>query len=93
MIISQSSGNSDVKMNGRTYEEKQLFHYLGVQIDSKLSFTHHFTKYESSLSSFCMYYGLRKILGKDHSLKAYNPYLNSILQYGSWLMCQQTKLN
>ena len=45
MILSRkSSGKSDVKMNGTIIEEKQSLRYLGVQIDSKISFTDHFTK-------------------------------------------------
>ena len=50
MILSKkSSGKSDVKMNGIIIEEKQLFRYLGVQIDSTLSFTDHITKIENKL--------------------------------------------
>ena len=57
MILSKkSSGNSDVKMNGRILEKKQSFRYLGVQIDSKLSFTDHITKIENKLSRFCGMY-------------------------------------
>ena len=83
MILSKkSSGKSDVKMNGIITEEKQSFRYLGVQIDSKLSFTDHITKIKNKLSRFCgMYYWLRKVLGKDQLLKAYNAYVKPILQY------------
>ena len=83
MILSKkSSGKSDVKMNGIIIEEKQLFRYLGVQIDSTLSFTDHITKIENKLSRFCgMYYRMRKVLGKDQLLKAYNAYVKPILQY------------
>ena len=67
MILSKkSSGKSDVKMNGIIVEEKQSFRYLGVQIDSKLSFSDHITKIENKYSRFCgMYYKLRKVLRKD----------------------------
>ena len=84
MILSKkSSGKSDVKMNGLIIEEKQSFPYLGVQIDSKLSFTDHITKLENKLSRFCgMYYRLRKVLGKDQLMKAYNAYVKPILLYG-----------
>ena len=68
MILSKKrSDKSDAKMNGIIIKEKQSFRYLGVQIDSKLSFTVHITKIENKLSMFCgMYYRLRKVLGKDH---------------------------
>ena len=84
MILSKkSSGKSDVKMNGIIIEEKQSFRYLGVQTDSKLSFTDHITTIENKLSRFCgMYYRLRKVLGKDQLLKAYNAHVKPILQSG-----------
>ena len=63
MILSKkSSGKSDVKTNGIIIEEKQSLRYLGVQIDSQLSFTDHITKIENILTRFCgMYYRLRKV--------------------------------
>ena len=71
-------------MNGKIIEEKHSFRYLSVQIDSKLSFTAHKTKIENKLSRLCgMYYRLRKVLGKDQLLKAYNNYREPILQYGA----------
>ena len=95
MILSKkSSCKSDVKMNGIIIEEKQSFRNLSVQNDSKLSFTDHITKIENKFSRFCgMYYKLRKILGKDQLMKAYNAYVKPILQYGVWLMRQQIKRN
>ena len=48
----KSSSKSDVKTNETIIEEKQSFRYLGVQIDSKLSFTDHITKIENKLSRF-----------------------------------------
>ena len=96
MILSkQRSDKSDVKMNGIVIEEKQSFRYLGVQIDSKRSFIDHITKIENKLSMFCgMYYRLRKVLGKDQLLKAYNAYVKPILQYGvlAYASTDQTKL-
>ena len=83
ILPKKSSGKSDVKMNGIIIEEKQSFRYLGVQIDSKLSFADHITKSENKLSRFCgMYYRLRKVIGKDQLMKAYNAYVKPILQYG-----------
>ena len=96
MILSKKrSDKSDVKMNGIVIEEKQSFRYLGDVIDSKLSFIDHITKIENKLSMFCgMYYRLRKVLGKDQLLKAYNPYVNPILQYGvlAYASTDKTKL-
>ena len=96
MILSKKrSDKSDVKMNGIVIEEKQSFRYLGVQIDSKLSFIDHITKIENKLSMFCgMFYRLRKVLGKDQLLKAYNAYVKPILQYGglAYASTDQTKL-
>ena len=96
MILSKkSSGKSDVKMNGIITEEKQSFRYLGVQIDSKLSFTDHITKNSNKLSRFCgMYYRLRKVLDKDQLLKAYNAYVKPLLQYGvlAYASTDKTKL-
>ena len=96
MILSKKrSDKSDVKMNGIFIEEKQSFRYLGVQIDSKLSFIDHITKIENELSMFCgMYYRLRKVLGKDQLLKAYNACVKPILQYGvlAYASTDKTKL-
>ena len=41
-----------------------------------------------------MYYRLRKVLGKDHLLKAYNSYVKPIVQYGvlAYASTDQTKL-
>ena len=47
------------------------------------------------MSRFCgMYYRLRKILGKDQLLKAYNAYVKPILQYGvsAYASTDKTKL-
>ena len=96
MILSKKrSDKSDVKVNGIVIEEKQSFRYLGVQIDSKLSFIDHITKIDNKLSMFCgMYYRLRKVLGKDQLLKAYNAYVKPILQYGvlAYASTDKTKL-
>ena len=81
-------------MNGIIIEEKQSYQYLGVHIDSKISFTDHITKIENDLSRFCgRYYRLRKVLGKGQLLKACNGYKKPIAQPGFWLMRQQTKQN
>ena len=69
-------------MNGIIIQEKQSFRYLGIQIDSKLSFIDHIAKIESKFSRFCgMSYRLRKVLGKDQLVKAYNAHVEPILQY------------
>ena len=84
MILSKKrSDKSDVKLNGLVIEEKQSFRYLGVQIDSKHSFIDHITKIENKLSMFCgMYYRLRKVLGKDQLLTAYNSYVKPFYNTG-----------
>ena len=95
ILSKKSSGKSDVKKNGIIIEEKQSFRYLGVKIDSKLSFTDNITKIENKLSRFCgMYYRLRKVLGKAQLLKAYNAYVKPILQYGvlTYASTDETKL-
>ena len=91
MILSKkSSAKSDVIFDGIIFGEKQSFRYLSVQIDSKFSFTDHITKIANKLSRFCgKYYRLRKVLGKDQLLKAYNPFYSP----GFWIMRQQTKRN
>ena len=100
MILSKkSSGKSDVKLNGTIFKEKLSFRFLGVQFDSKLSFTDLITKnekkIENKLSRFCgINYRLRKIFGKDQLLKAYNAYVKPSVQYGvlAYASTDKTKL-
>ena len=96
MVLSKkSSGKSDVKMNGTIFKEKQSFPYLDIQNDSKLSLTDLNTKIENRLSRFCgMYHRLRKVVGKDQLLKAYNAFVKPILQHGglAYASTDKTKL-
>ena len=86
----------DIKLNGTPLLQKNLVKYLGLLIDSKLSWSYHIDHIKKKLNSgISIIYKLRQYLTEKQLKDIYFAFIHSNILYGLevWGSADKTKLN
>jgi hypothetical protein len=74
---------SVVKLNNVELEVSSYVKYLGVHVDSKMTFEEHILFVRNKLAVLCgLAYNARSVLSQRHLLLFYNCYAKPVIQYG-----------
>ena len=80
---SRSASNIDIKLLETVYKPESSCKYLGVVLDSKLSFFHHIQKIKTKLGRHCgVISNMRHYIPKSNLLKYYQSNIKPVIQYG-----------
>ena len=61
----------------------EVFKYLGIQVDHKLSFQEHAKNLSKRMLGFCsLLYRIRKVLTTNQFVQVYRTYVQPVIQYG-----------
>ena len=79
----RSASNIDIKLVETVYKPEPSCNYLGVVLDSKLSFFHHIQKIKTKLGRHCgVISKMRHYVPKSILLKFYQSNIKPVIQYG-----------